>query len=148
MSHTTIKIKAGNDAWRELSDNENSQKYLEKLSFSATLYVLFDSGEAWEVECGKIVKSSLFSHEVIPDNKMPGSNLGVTFRNLLTKKQVIWVYAFLADNLKDRLPNKGDVVVFPHPTQNGVSFTIRKTSEPAIQGGVLYEVLHYASEAR
>jgi hypothetical protein len=147
MSHTTIRIKAGNDAWRELPDNENSQKYAERLSHAATVYVLFDSGEAWELECGKIVKSSLFSHEVIPDSKMPTSG-GVTFRNLLTKKQVVWVYAFLADNLKDRLPKKGDVVVFPHPAQHGVSFTIRKTSEPAIYGGVLYEILHYTSEVR
>jgi hypothetical protein len=146
MSHTTIRIKAGNDPWRELSDNENSQKYAERLSHAATVFVLFDSGEAWELEAGKIVKSSLFSHEVIPDNKMPVT--GVTFRNLLTKKQVIWVYAFLADNLKDRLPTKGDVVVFPHPTQNGVAFAIRKTSEPAVYGGVLYEILHYTSEAR
>lgn len=69
---------------------------------------------------------------------------GVTFRNLLTAKQIIWVYAF-AGITKDRLPRKNDVVVFPHPTQPGVSFVVRKTTEPAIYGGKLYEVLHYAS---
>ena len=59
---------------------------------------------------------------------------GVTFRNLLTKKQVLWVYAFVADNLKDRLPRKGETVVFPSPIQPGVSFLMRKTTEAAVYG--------------
>jgi hypothetical protein len=69
---------------------------------------------------------------------------GITFRNLLTAKQVVWVYAF-AGVTKDRLPKRNDVVVFPSPIETGVSFTVRKTTEPAIYGGKLYEVLHYKS---
>jgi hypothetical protein len=69
---------------------------------------------------------------------------GVTFRNLLTAKQVVWVYAF-AGVTKDRLPKRNDVVVFPSPIEPGVSFTVRKTTEPGVYGGKLYEVLHYRS---
>jgi hypothetical protein len=68
MTHETLRFKAGNDPWRRLPDNENSQKYLEKLSHAANVFVLFDSGEAWELECGKIVSSSPFSSAVIPAN--------------------------------------------------------------------------------
>ena len=70
----------------------------------------------------------------------------MNFRNLLTSKQVCWVYAF-AGVTKDRLPKKGETVVFPSPLQSGVSFAIRKTSEPAIYGGKLFEVIHYSEAA-
>jgi hypothetical protein len=65
------------------------------------------------------------------------------FRNLVTAKQAVWVYGF-AGVTKERLPKGNDAVVFPSPIQEGVSFAIRKTSEPAVYGGKLYEVLHYA----
>ena len=67
--------------------------------------------------------------------------LDIMFRNLLTAKQVVWVYAF-AGITKDRLPKKGETVVFPSPIQSNVSFVVRLTSEPATYGGKLYEVLH------
>lgn len=76
------------------------------------------------------------------------SKIPVTFRNLLTKKQVLWIYAFVADNLKDRLPRKGETVVFPSPLEEGVSFLMRKTTEKAVYGGTLYEVLHYKSAVK
>jgi hypothetical protein len=56
---------------------------------------------------------------------------GVTFRNLLTAKQAIWVYGF-AGVTKERLPKRNDVCVFPSPIENGVSFSVRKTTEKAI----------------
>ena len=43
---------------------------------------------------------------------------------------------------KDRLPKKGETVVFPSPIQLNVCFVVRLTSEPAIYSGKLYEVLH------
>jgi len=67
MSHTYLTFKAGTDSWRTLLDNNNTSKYLEKLSHAATVYVLFDSGEAFEMEAGKIIKASLWQSEVIPD---------------------------------------------------------------------------------
>lgn len=53
MSHTTVKIKAGNDAERTLPDTEATMNYIHKLSAAATVRVSFDTGEVWEVECGK-----------------------------------------------------------------------------------------------
>jgi hypothetical protein len=70
----------------------------------------------------------------------------MNFRNLLTAKQTVWVYAF-AGITKERLPKKGETVVFPSPIEIGVSFSIRKTKEPAIYGGTLYEIVHYTTEA-
>jgi hypothetical protein len=72
---------------------------------------------------------------------------GVTFRNMLTARQACYVYAF-AGVTKERLPRRNDAVVFPSPIEDGVSFFIRLTSEPAIYGGKLYEVLHYKTEVR
>lgn len=66
MMHETLKIKSGKDDWRELPDNENTEKYAMKLSFAATVFVLFDSGEAWELDCGKIVRSGPFASNIIP----------------------------------------------------------------------------------
>lgn len=70
--------------------------------------------------------------------------MSTEFRNLLTAKQVVWVYAF-AGITKERLPRKGETVVFRSPLQFGVSFSVRKTSEPAVYGGVLYEVIHHVN---
>jgi hypothetical protein len=65
MSHTHIKVKAGSDPWRELPDNENTEKYIKRLSFAADVYALFDTGEAWHVDCGN-VEASLFASRIIP----------------------------------------------------------------------------------
>lgn len=67
MSHGTLRYKAGTDPWRRMPDNSQTSRYLEKLSYAATVYVLFDSGEAWQLETGIILKMSLWSSEVIPD---------------------------------------------------------------------------------
>ena len=69
----------------------------------------------------------------------------MNFRNLLTAKQIVWVYAF-AGVSKERLPKKNDIVVFPSPIEEGVSFAVRKTVEKAIYGGPLYEVIHYSTK--
>jgi len=66
---------------------------------------------------------------------------GVTFRNLLTAKQVVWTYGF-AGVSKDRLPHKGQVCSFPSPLDSRVTFLIRKTEFSATYGGKLFEVSH------
>ncbi len=52
MTHTTVKIQAGNDAERSLPDTQATMDYIDKLSYAAMVRVSFDTGEVWEVECG------------------------------------------------------------------------------------------------
>ena len=64
MSHEYLMIQAGNDATRQMRDNQQTEEYIMKLSHSATVTVWFDSGETWEVECGKIIKTTFFGTKV------------------------------------------------------------------------------------
>lgn len=55
MEHVRISDDNGK-TWRELPNNENSQKYAEKLSFAANVLFEFPNGLGWELECGRIVR--------------------------------------------------------------------------------------------
>jgi hypothetical protein len=64
------------------------------------------------------------------------------FTNLLTKKQVLGVYAF-ANITADKLPKRfGQVSVFPSPLDPKTHFEVRKTVFNATYGGKLFEVKH------
>jgi len=63
------------------------------------------------------------------------------FQNLLTAKQVVWVYGF-AGATASNLPKKGQTVVLTSPLDNRVKFQIRKTAFSATYGGKLYEISH------
>lgn len=49
----------GGKNWREMRDTATTDTYITKLSHSATLLCMFDTGEWHEMECGKIVRSGL-----------------------------------------------------------------------------------------
>ena len=64
------------------------------------------------------------------------------FENLLTRKQVVTVYAF-AGITKDKLPKRfGQVSVFPSPFDPKVHFEVRRTEFEGVYGGKLFQVVH------
>jgi hypothetical protein len=64
------------------------------------------------------------------------------FTNLLTKKQVVHVYAF-ASITADKLPTRlGQVSIFPSPIDSKIHFEVRRTPFSATYGGKLFEVKH------
>lgn len=55
---------------RELKDNETTEAYINKLSFAHAVRVYFDTGEWYELECGK----QTGKHGINDD----GRSLGIT----------------------------------------------------------------------
>ena len=51
-----LKIKTGRDAERELPYTQQTMRYIQKLSYAATVKVTYPSGEWLEMECSIIVQ--------------------------------------------------------------------------------------------